>query len=308
MSSARIYQSREVVLQEIRRGNVCAILVEGEEQGSDASLLKYILRSTTSEVGFFGRDGRARVADDLREMVIQLPIESVFAILDRDFEDSPIVDQCFTPNYRGHRFIWRRFEIENYLLEPAWIAEAIGEFYALQPDRISGFLRSAGEIEQFLLQWAKILSPQAAGNAFIADVTKQIERKKLSVAGRSYFGEIFERDSDYIKSQLLAHYSVYANLAEDILSANAIAQRYEHHLESTILSTTSLAMAHQVISGKLLLKALYHQLSDQEKPRREYIISKLATLASKSVPEDIRFLIQDRILPRWREARRLAQP
>ncbi|MBI5082718.1 MAG: hypothetical protein HZB17_15650 [Chloroflexi bacterium] len=307
MSPARIYQSREVVMQEIRRGNVCAILVEGEEQGSDASLLKYILRSTTSEVAFFGRDGRARVSDELREMVRQLPAESVFAILDRDFEGSQTVEQCFAPNYRGHRFIWRRCAIENYLLEPAWIAEAIGEFYALRPDRIPELLQTANAVQQFLLHWAKMLLPQVAGNAVIADLSKQIEDRGLSIAGRSYFDEIFERDSDYIKSRLLAHYSAYSNLAGDLLSTNSIVQRYEHYLEVMALSTANLATAHQVISGKLLLKALYHQLSDQEKPRREYIIGKLATLASKSVPEDIRFLIQDRLLPRWREARRLAQ-
>ncbi len=303
MSRARTFQSRETVLQEIRRGGLCAILVEGEEQGGDAGLLKYILRDVTTEVSFFGRDGRSRVLDELQEMIGQLPVERLFAVVDRDFESGEAVEQGFHPDYRGHIFFWRRFTLENYLLEPAWIVEAVNEFYLHEPDRIPATLRATSAVEQFLLDWAKRLTSQVAGNATIANLAEETRKRGLQAEAWPYFEEMFERDPGFVRSRLIAHYSAWATLSPDLFSAEAVTQRYDESLTVLQNAVQGLVRAHEFVSGKLLLKALYHDLPGGQKPPLDYLRNKLAVMASKSVPADMRTLVIDRILPRWRHTR-----
>lgn len=303
MSRARTFQSRETVLQELRRGGLCAILVEGEEQGGDAGLLRFILREVTTEATFLGRDGRSRVLAELQEMIGQLPAERLFAIVDRDFEGGEAVEQGFRPDYLGHIFFWRRFTIENYLLEPAWIVEAVNEFYLHEPDRIPTILRTESTVEQFLLDWAKWLMPQVAGNATLVNLGADTRQRGIQAEARPFFEEIYERDTEYVRSRLIAHYSAWMAFAPDLLSANAITQRYDQSLAALQSTVQGLARAHEFVSGKLLLKALYQQLPEGQKPPLDYLRNKLAVMASRSVPSDMRTLVMDRILPRWRRAR-----
>jgi len=65
----------------------------------------------------------------------------------------------------------------------------------------------------------------------------------------------------------------------------------------------TLSTAHQVISGKILVKALYAELPGGAKPGKEYVRNRLVRMTSKQVPDDIRVLVEERILPRWRRAR-----
>ncbi len=303
MSRARTFQDPALVLQEIRRGGLCAILVEGEEQASDATLLKSILREVTTEVAFFGRDGRSKVLADLQEMIGQMPAERLFAIVDRDFESAEAVERGFHPDYRGHIFFWRRFTLENYLLEPAWIVEAVNEFYLHEPDRIPATLRATSAVEQFLLDWAKRLTPQVVGNATIANLAEETQKRGLQAEAQPYFEEIYERDPEFVRSRLVAHYSTWITLSPNLFSTDAIARRYDESLTALQNAVQSLAKAHEFVSGKLLLKALYHGLPEGQKPPLDYLRNKLAVMASKSVPADMRTLVIDRILPRWRRAR-----
>ena len=303
MSPAHSFQNQEAVLQEIRRGGRCAILVEGEEQKGDAALLQFILREVTTQVTFFGRDGRPGLLKELKAMLEQLPAESLWAIVDRDFESDDPVELTYQADYQGHEFFWRRFTIENYLLEPAWIAEAIHEFYALEPGRIPTALKTEVAIEKFLLDWARRLNPQIAGNATIADLSVECGRRAVPIQGRTYFVEAYERDSSHVRTQLITHYSGGAELAPDALSVDALSRRYEEKLQMLQDSTQSLTNMHKFISGKLLLKALYQELPKGSKPQADHLLGKLATHASKLVPDDIQTLIVERILPRWRSAR-----
>lgn len=303
MSQERSFQRQEAVLEEIRRGGRCAIVVEGEEQKGDAALLQFILREVTTQVTFFGWDGRPGLLKEFKAMVEQLPTGSLWAIVDRDFESDATVELTYQSDYKGHEFFWRRFTIENYLLEPAWIAEAVHEFYALEPGRIPSSLKTEVAIEKFLLDWAGRLCYQIAGNATIADLKMECERRKVEVYGRTYFGEAYERDSSHVHTQLITHYSGGAELAPDLLSVDALSRRYDEKLQMLQECTQSLTNMHKFISGKLLLKALYQELPKGSKPQADHLLGKLATLASKLVPDDIRTLVVEHILPRWRSAR-----
>ena len=164
MSNARHYRDRETVLQEVRRGDLCAILVEGEEQGSDAALLKFILREVTTEAIFFGRDGRSGVIVDLQALVPEMPTDRVFAIVDRDFENQQVVEQCFDPNFQGHVFVWRYFTIENYLLQSSWICETVQRLLWQNPNQtIPAEFQNEESIRRLLYELAKQFAPAVAG-------------------------------------------------------------------------------------------------------------------------------------------------
>ncbi len=92
------------VAQNIRNGLTCAILVEGEERGSDAQMLQTILKPVAQNVTFHGRDGRDNLIKELPDFVAMLPTGKVAAIVDRDFTDDDEVERTYSPDYAGHVF------------------------------------------------------------------------------------------------------------------------------------------------------------------------------------------------------------
>jgi len=302
VSQARRLLTREGVLQEILRGNQCAILVEGEAH-TDAALLKSILRNVASQVTLFGRDGRNNVLADLRELMGQVPREGLFAILDRDFESDARVEQGYAPDYSGHVFFWRRFTIENYFLEPLWIMEAVHELCWRDVESIPVSLKTEIAAQDYLLIWARRLLPQSAGNATIIELHRECSNRGIRFQGRSYFEELTERDPESVRTELVTHYSGGAPRAPDLLSAEAIARHYAEKLNALQSIVQALPAAHAITSGKLLLRAVYQELPGSSKPNMEYLKGKLVTFASKSIPDDLQTLVIEHILPRWRRAR-----
>jgi len=172
-----------------------------------------------------------------------------------------------------------------------------------EPARIPPVLQNESAAEQFLLEWAKRLTPQVAGNATIASLSAETKRRGVQAEARPYFEEIYERDPEFVRARLMARYSAWIALAPDLFSADAITQRYDQSLAALQSSSENLARAHEFVSGKFLLKALYQHLPEGQKPPLDYLRNKLAVMASKSVPSDMQILVMDRILPRWRRAR-----
>ena len=300
---ARFTSALEVV-QAIRNGPSCAVLVEGEEQASDAWVLRYVLKDSLSEeVTFHGRDGRSNLLKELPDFVARLPADKVSAIVDRDFTEPAIVERTYPPDYAGHLFYWRRYCIENYLLEPAWIAEAVEEFYMHEPDRIPLSLRTAEAAEKFLLNLAQRLSPQIAGNWVIADLSRQTIQRGLTVEARQYFDDLTDRDATWVLLELSRNYGGWGGTHPDLFSAEALKTRFDNRLAIVAAKAQTLSGAHEVISGKTLLKALYIELPTGQKPGKDYLRNRLVRMASKQVPDDIRILVAERIVPRWRRAR-----
>ena len=76
----------------------------------------------------------------------------VFTIQDRDFRPLSEAEECYSENYAERHFMWRRHELENYLIEPCVVANC---FKQLQPyskvtlpdteDSASGWIKNLAE-------------------------------------------------------------------------------------------------------------------------------------------------------------------
>jgi len=303
MTSPTRFTSVSEVAQVITSGSSCAILVEGEERASDAWMLSYILKSTVSEsVTFHGRDGRANLLTELPNFITRLPEGKVAAIVDRDFTEDETVERTYVPDYSGHLFYWRCSCIENYLLEPAWIAEAVEEFYMHEPERIPATLRTTASIESFLLDWSRRLAPQIAGNWVISDLRSETVRLSLSVEARQHFDDLTNRVPVWVLAELTRNYGGWGTTHPELFNAEALKACLDDRLAKVLVKVQTLSNAHEVVSGKFLLRALYAELPTSHKPNRDYMRNRLVRMASKQVPDDIRVLVEERILPRWRAA------
>jgi len=304
MSSPARFTSALEVAQTIRNGASCAILVEGEEEASDARMLQNILKSRVSQaITFHGRDGRWNLLAELPSFVELLPAGKVVAIVDRDFMDETVVEQTYIPDYQGHLFYWRRYCIENYLLEPAWIADLAAMALLHKPEDIPKDLASAESVEKFLLDWSRRLIAQVAGNWVIADLTHESYSRKLSVEAPKYFDDLAERDSNWVVAELRRKYGGVSGSYSELFSADALQARFTGRLEQATLKIQTLSGALQVVDGKRFFKkALLNALPSSLRP---YFFNLLADKASKEPPEDIRCLVEERILPRWRAARQV---
>ena len=83
---------------------------------------------------------------------LSLQNQPVFTIQDRDFRPSSEAEECYSTNYVGRHFMWRRHELENYLIEPRVVANC---FKQLQPhSKIT-----LPETEDSARHWIKNLAP-----------------------------------------------------------------------------------------------------------------------------------------------------
>ncbi len=307
MTQPRPLQTPGDVSRTLSSGSACVVLVEGPQQASDAWILKSILLKTVGEeVTFLGRGGRLNVLAELPELLVEAPNERVFGLLDRDFLEDEFVEASYAPGYSGHLFFWRRFTIENYLLEPAWVAEAIDEFYMHTPERIPETLKTAKAVEGFLLNACQRLATQVAGNWTISQLVRETGRQNLSVQARQYFDDLIERGAEWVLAELTQHYSGWGHKHPEFFTSEALQARFQNKLTQVSTKIQIVSGAHEIVSGKMLMKALYAELPSGPKPRKEYVRNRLVRMASAQVPDDMRILIEDRILPRWRKARNLA--
>ncbi len=303
-SPARFTLTLEVV-QTIRNGLTCAILVEGEERGSDAQILQIILKSVGQSVTFHGRDGRDNLIKELPDFVAMLPKAKVAAIVDCDFTDESEIERTYLPNYEGHIFYWRRYCIENYLLEPELIANCMMMTHSLAPENAPQSLMTAEAVEKFLLDWCRRLAPQVAGNWTIHDLTQESDQQGLNVEALSYFRDVTDRDAAWVLSELDRRCSGWSVAYPKLFSKDALRERFEDKHKRVLGKIETLSEAHRLMDGKRFLKpALNRELPGNLRP---YFFNLLAEAASKNVPGDIHTLVEDRILPRWRQARNLGQ-
>lgn len=298
-------RSLSETLQSVSSGAGCAVLVEGEERGGDAWILQNTLRVLGGEVTFYGRDGRDNLLAELPHFVEAFPSGKVAVILDRDFADDNFVEKTYTPEYKGIVFYWRRYCIENYLLQPALIAQCVEIAFAQHPEQTPKALSSTDAIEQFLLEQCRKVASQAAGNLTIDGLTRISDLHKLNVKAAKYFQAQTEIDPASVLSELMQKYQDAATLHPTVFGKEAMNARYEDNLKKILSQVSSLDTAHRVIDGKRFLMPLVKR---ELKAFSGFFVSWLVhEVAPKSPPNDFRSLVEDRILPRWREARRLAQ-
>ena len=296
MSSPRRFQALELVTQAAQRGTSATVLVEGEEDLSDAWLLGQMLRPFAQQISFHGRGSWVDVIRDLEHLLPYSPPDQVFAVLDRDFASDEEVETCYAPGYRGHLFRWRRYTIENYLLEPDWIAEFVDTVLETVPPKLA----TPESVEKLMLGWCARLAPQVAGNWVIADLTRETMRRNLRVEARQYFEALTDRDSTWVLAELTKKYGGWGATYPALFTPDALQSRFQDRFAKIMAKIQLLSGAHEVINGRMLLKAFQAELPSS---LRAYVRKPLILEASKQVPEDIRVLFEERILPRWRRAR-----
>ncbi|MEK7277855.1 MAG: DUF4435 domain-containing protein [Chloroflexota bacterium] len=290
------------VIQAIRDGSTCAILVEGEEKASDAWMLRHILKDKISqEITFHGRDGRSNLLAELPTFIDQLPTGKVAAIVDRDFTGDDEVERTYSTDYSGHVFYWRRYCIENYLLEPELVSRCVNMAHSQHPESVPPALSTTETVEKYLLEWCKRLAPQVAGNWSIHELTQETDKQGLNVEARSYFKDVTDRDSARVLSELTRKYAGWSKEYPTLFGENSLRSRFTGKLKQVNEKVETLSGAHQVVDGKRFLKPALNRLLPSS--LRPYFFSLLAELASQDPPLDIRALVEERILPRWRRAR-----
>jgi len=172
-----------------------------------------------------------------------------------------------------------------------------------EPERIPETLRTAEATERFLLDWCRRLVPQITGNWVISDLTREAKRQGLLVEARRYFDDLTDRNSDWVLAELTRQYGGWSEAYPELFDVEALKARFAGRLETVLARVQILSDAHQVVSGKILMKALYAELPGGAKPNREHFRNRLVLMSSTQVPDDIRILVEERILPRWRRAR-----
>ncbi|MEK9164222.1 MAG: hypothetical protein AAB342_02585, partial [Chloroflexota bacterium] len=101
--------------------------------------------------------------------------------------------------------------------------------------------------------------------------------------------------------ELPRKYAGWSKEYPTLFGENSLRSRFTGKLKQVNEKVETLSGAHQVVDGKRFLKPALNRLLPSS--LRPYFFSLLAELASQDPPLDIRALVEERILPRWRRAR-----
>ena len=145
-------EAESIILEMV--GNLAAytpgskvVLFEGENSEFDLRMVSRLFPTIENELNLVSGGNRLRVEmlhDVLEESVTAggIPVK-IYSVVDRDA--GPERTETF-----DRRFTWNLYHIENYLLEPAYIGDALGRLNVLHPD-----LSSMRKIDESLRQIAR---------------------------------------------------------------------------------------------------------------------------------------------------------
>jgi hypothetical protein len=240
------------------------IFVEGSED-------QKILAAWFPHLQFVAEDGKNRVKSRLNQRT------DCWGILDRDFADEVEVEQSWQNSNR--LTLLRRYCIENYLLEPAMIAQAAERFVTIHPELQPW--TSHAYIEQRLLNWAQDLVTYAAANALISRWRSAIEGDFLQ-----YFGPLPPLPRDGVVAQLHERLQRLPN-------KNELERQFEglcSHVSQDVLQLPGL---HRWINGKVLLEdVLYQQGFNQHNLSKSRFRDELIEAGKNYIPYDLVELAQ----------------
>ncbi len=250
------------------------VLLEG---ASDVAVFREWFRDRRDVIEFFSPEvpqGRSGVENLLNRILARSPSSNPreYGIVDRDFrEDAEVEAALSDPN--THLFILRRYCIENYLLEPAAVAEEVRVLSAPNMDA-----PDAQVMEAELLQMCRNLHTMMAANWVFSE------------AGR---GRHFPEGH-----QLMDREAVMARVVEGLGCTTAKAEPAVSEKEVAIEPLlSSLEGAHQRINGKHLLFQI-HQTFIRSGITRDQFRNLLARAVRERVGlhEDIKTIIEQRVL------------
>lgn len=250
------------------------VLLEG---ASDVAVFREWYRNRRDVIEFFSPEipqGRSGVENLLNRILARStsPNPREYGIVDRDFRDDAEVEASLNDPAR-HLFILRRYCIENYLLEPAAVAEEVRVLSvpnANAPD--------AQVMEAELLQMCRRLHTMMAANWVFSE------------AGR---GRHFSEGHQPVDRE-----ATIARVVEELGCTPAEAETAVSEKEAAIEPLlSSLGSAYRRINGKHLLFQI-HQTFIRSGVTRDQLRSLLARAVRERVGlhEEIRTIIEQRVL------------
>ena len=97
--------------------------------------------------------------------------QPVFTIQDRDFRSLSEAEKCYSQNYADRHFMWRRHELENYLIEPRVVANC---FKQLQPYSKVTLPETENSARHWIKELARDLLEDQAGRQTAWELRRQL--------------------------------------------------------------------------------------------------------------------------------------
>lgn len=230
------------------------------------------------EVQFYAAGGWKSVAH--RVLEYRAYMQHVYGIMDRDFRSEEDIAAALA-DPEAHLFILHRYAIENYLLEPAALAEQLRLYYgAAHP------APAPAAIETEMLALCQALSPIMAANWLFYEIG-------LADAER-YFQPAHELPQE--RAAWIAQ--VARRAGRPVAETEPLLAEKEAQLEAWL---NTLAEAHTCINGKHLLHHVYRNYISAVRHGlpKDYFRRLLAnTVKRGGLPADIVTIVEQRILQR----------
>lgn len=115
----------------------------------------------------------------------------VFTIQDRDFRPLSEAEECYSENYTGRHFMWRRHELENYLIEPRVVANC---FKRLQPHSKITLPETEDSARHWIRDLAQALLEDQAGRRTAWELHHQLHDTFPTISSISQGNAILSRE------------------------------------------------------------------------------------------------------------------
>ena len=160
------------------------LLCEGD---SDERFLDRIFNTRELKAQQVGRARNLRPAAAYLTQQNQL----VFTIQDRDFRPLSEAEECYSDNYTERHFMWRRHELENYLIEPRVIGNC---FKQLQPHSKITLPETDDSVRHWTKNLAQDLLEDQAGRRTSWELRHQFHNTFPTASSRSQGNAIQNRE------------------------------------------------------------------------------------------------------------------
>ena len=149
------------------------LILEGTIQGTDRWIVEQLFPEIADRVTIVGAEGKTDVEktqEILRHVeATETPTRQVYAICDRDDPGGLAIER--RKNQSGRVFTWNRYHIENYLLEPEYIARACERITRSSEESLT-----PGQVEKKLKEIAEELTEQFAATCVEWEIRREIRR------------------------------------------------------------------------------------------------------------------------------------
>ena len=121
--------------------------------------------------------------------------QPVFTIQDRDFRPLSEAEECYNENYADRHFMWRRHELENYLIEPRVVANCFKQLQSHSKIALPDIEDSA---RHWIKNLAQALLEDQAGRRTLWELRHQLHNTFPNTSSRSQ-GNVIQNCEEWQK-------------------------------------------------------------------------------------------------------------